>query len=361
MITVNHLRKSFRNADGTPLEVLRDVSCEIRQGDVISVIGPSGSGKSTFLHLLNLLERPDGGEIILDGENILQPGYPLERMRRKVGMVFQQFNLFEHMTVLENVTFAPHKLLKLSEADARKEAVELLRKVGMAEKADAAPRELSGGQKQRVAIARALAMHPEVILFDEPTSSLDPTMAGEVLSVIRQLAREKMTMLIVTHEMSFARSVSSRVFFMNDGVIYEEGTPKQVFDAPCRSATRAFVQGIRKVVFDIEGDDFDFFGMQTEISRFCIKYDIPEKINPIEHIVEEMVHVILSAYRPLRVVISHGELAGETAVAFMMKGRTVSPLQETEPDPISMGIVRGMSRTMIEETTRLGFRIKLIL
>ena len=215
MISVRHLSKTYHNPDGSSLQVLKDVNCEIGKGEIISIIGPSGTGKSTFLRALNLLDRPTGGEIIIDGENIIRKGYPAHLLRQKMGMVFQSFNLFPHMTVLENISLAPIKLLGMSKADANDQSLELLRTVGLAGKADVYPDSLSGGQKQRVAIARCLAMRPEVILFDEPTSALDPSMTGEVLSVIRQLARQRdITMLIVTHEMRFARDVSTRVFFM---------------------------------------------------------------------------------------------------------------------------------------------------
>ena len=190
---------------------------------------------------------------LAEGEDILQKGYSVNMLRQKMGMVFQSFNLFEHKTVLENVIFAPCQLRHESEAEARKEGLELLRKVGLAEKADVYPSSLSGGQKQRVAIARSLAMKPDVILFDEPTSALDPTMVGEVLSVIRQLAKEGLTMLIVTHEMKFARDVSTRIFFMYDGYIHEDGSPEQIFESPIHSATKAFVQRIRKEVFEVDG------------------------------------------------------------------------------------------------------------
>ena len=210
-----HLRKSYGS-----LDVLRDITADIHRGEVISIIGPSGTGKSTLLRCLNLLEQPTGGSIVVDGEDILAKGYPVNRLRQKMGMVFQSFNLFEHKTVLENVIFAPCQLRRMPEEEARREGLALLRKVGLAEKADVYPSSLSGGQKQRVAIARALAMKPDVILFDEPTSALDPTMVGEVLSVIRQLAKEGMTMLIVTHEMKFAHDVSTRIFFMYDGYIH---------------------------------------------------------------------------------------------------------------------------------------------
>ena len=227
MIQIKHLQKKFGN-----LEVLRDVNLNIKCGEVISIIGPSGTGKSTFLRCLNLLEQPTGGSIIIDGEEVLNGHINASKLRQKMGMVFQSFNLFNHLSVLENVCIGPIKLLGKSRQDAEAKAKELLKMVGMAEKADAMPEELSGGQKQRAAIARCLSMDPEIILFDEPTSALDPTMVSEVLSVIRALARQGMTMAIVTHEMSFARDVSTRVVYMDDGIIYEIGTPEEIFEHP---------------------------------------------------------------------------------------------------------------------------------
>ena len=213
MITVKHLSKVFNNA-GRELTVLRDVNCEISKGEVISVIGPSGTGKSTFLRCLNRLEEPSGGQIEIDGVDILDRNADVNRLRRKMGMVFQNFNLFEHLTILDNITLCPMTLLGQSREAAEARAMELLQLVGLREKAGSLPGELSGGQKQRAAIARCLAMNPEIILFDEPTSALDPTMVSEVLAVIRHLAGQGMTMAIVSHEMEFVRSVSSRVFFM---------------------------------------------------------------------------------------------------------------------------------------------------
>ena len=236
MISVSHLRKSF---GGVP--VLKDVSVEIGKGEVISVIGPSGTGKSTFLRCLNRLETPDGGSIVVGGVDVTAPGADLAAVRRKMGMVFQNFNLFGNLDVLGNVTAAQCDLLGTSKDAARQKAQELLDRVGLADRAEALPDELSGGQKQRVAIARALAMDPEILLFDEPTSALDPSMVGEVLSVIRDLAKSGMTMLVVTHEMGFARDVSTRILYMDEGVIYEEGTPEAVFSRPQKPKTVEFV------------------------------------------------------------------------------------------------------------------------
>ena len=218
MISIQHLKKVYPNV--TPFS---DVNVKIEKGEVISIIGPSGTGKSTLLRCLNLLETPTSGEIIVDGEAITAKGADISAVRRKMGMVFQAFNLFSHLTVIENIMLGPVDLLKLSRQEAYDEGMHLLNTVGLAEKALSYPDELSGGQKQRVAIARALAMKPEIILFDEPTSALDPTMVSEVLSVIRSLAREGLTMMIVTHEMKFARDVSTRIFYMDEGGIYEDG------------------------------------------------------------------------------------------------------------------------------------------
>ena len=236
MISVTHLRKSFNG-----VAVLKDVNAEIERGEVISVIGPSGTGKSTFLRCLNRLETPDGGSIVVDGVDVTAPKVDLAAVRRKMGMVFQNFNLFGNHTVLGNVMAAPCDLLKVPASEAKRKALELLDRVGLANKAEALPDELSGGQKQRVAIARALAMDPEILLFDEPTSALDPTMVGEVLAVIKDLAKTGMTMLIVTHEMGFARDVSTRVFYMDEGTVYENGAPNEVFNRPQRPKTVEFV------------------------------------------------------------------------------------------------------------------------
>lgn len=357
MITVSHLSKTFYDPDGSAFQVLKDVSCDIHPGEVISIIGPSGTGKSTFLRALNLLDPPTGGSIVVDGENILEKGYPVHKLRQKMGMVFQNFNLFSHMTVLENVMYAPCKIRKVSVEKAREEGLSLLRKVGLAEKADVYPSLLSGGQKQRVAIARCLAMKPEVILFDEPTSALDPTMVGEVLSVIRQLAKEGMTMIIVTHEMKFARDVSSRVFFMCEGYIYEEGTPHQIFDAPQRSATKAFVQRIRKDVFDVRGEDFDFLDMETRIRRFCIKYNIAEKTEPALQACILMLDKVMADYFPMTVRITHSEMSDETALDFMVEGLQASPLKEGEN--ASLEKLRSLCKEIVEEPTTRGFRVKL--
>ena len=239
MIDVKNLKKSF----GDNL-VLDGINYHIEKGEKIVIVGPSGSGKSTFLRCLNLLEKPTDGEIWFEGTLISDPKCPIDRVRQKMGMVFQQFNLFPHMTVLKNMTLAPMKLLKLSKADAEKRATELLDRVGLADRANAYPNQLSGGQKQRVAIVRALCMQPDVMLFDEPTSALDPEMVGEVLGVMKKLAEDGMTMAVVTHEMGFAREVADRVLFIDEGIIMEEGTPEEIFGNPQSPRLKDFLSKV---------------------------------------------------------------------------------------------------------------------
>lgn len=361
MITIKHLSKRFNRPDGSVFEVLKDVNCNINRGEVISIIGPSGTGKSTFLRAINLLDPPTSGEILFDGDNILDKGYPLNKLRQKMGMVFQSFNLFEHLTILDNVTFAPMKLRGLTQKEATEEAMAMLRKVGMAEKRDAMPSDLSGGQKQRVAIARCLAMHPEVILFDEPTSALDPTMVGEVLSVMRQLAAEGMTMLIVTHEMHFAHDVSSRIFFMNEGIIYEDGTPQQVFEAPRRSATKAFVQRIHKLLFEVDGLDYDMFGIHSQMAAFCNKYNISAKRSTADRITDLMATSVMHTLYPYTLRMTHSEQSETTAIDFMKEGLSTSPLQADGIDPQTLSELRSLCQEIVEEPTSRGFRVKLII
>lgn len=239
MIEVKNLEKSFGE-----LQVLKGINETINEKEVVCVIGPSGSGKSTFLRCLNLLEEPTGGEVFLDGEKINSPEVDIDGIREKLGMVFQNFNLFPHMTVMDNITLAPIKVKKQEKGDAEKQAMELLETVGLSDKAKSYPSSLSGGQKQRVAIARALAMEPEVMLFDEPTSALDPEMVGEVLNVMKELAENGMTMVIVTHEMGFAREVADRVLFMDQGVIMEQGTPEELFGNPQNERTKSFLSKV---------------------------------------------------------------------------------------------------------------------
>lgn len=239
MIKIKNLKKSYGK-----LEVLKGIDTEIKEGEVISIIGPSGSGKSTFLRCINRLEEPTSGQIFIHGTDVLGKKVNINKIRENVGMVFQHFNLYPHKTVLENITLGPIKLKKISKMEAGKKAVELLKKVGLEDKRDVYPNKLSGGQKQRVAIARALAMDPKIMLFDEPTSALDPEMIGEVLKVMKELAQAGMTMIVVTHEMGFARNVANRVFFMDDGYILEDDLPKEIFDNPKNERTKEFLKKV---------------------------------------------------------------------------------------------------------------------
>jgi ABC-type polar amino acid transport system ATPase subunit len=239
VIKVSDLHKRFGK-----LDVLKGINTDIEKGEIVVIIGPSGSGKSTFLRCLNMLEEPDDGEVIFEGIKLNDKKCNIDEQRQKMGMVFQQFNLFPHMTILENIILAPTKLKKKSEEEAKEKAYELLKRVGLEDKADSYPNQLSGGQKQRIAIVRALAMSPEVMLFDEPTSALDPEMVGEVLEVMKGLAKDGMTMVVVTHEMGFAKEVGTRVMFMDDGLILEEGTPREVFNNPQNARTKEFLSKV---------------------------------------------------------------------------------------------------------------------
>ena len=239
MIHVNNLYKQFGE-----LEVLKGINEHVSKGEVVVVIGPSGSGKSTFLRCLNLLEKPTDGHILIEGQDITDKKNDINKLRQKVGMVFQHFNLFPHLTVLGNITLAPIKIKKMSKSDAENLALELLKKVGLVDKKDTYPVQLSGGQKQRIAIARALAMEPDIMLFDEPTSALDPEMVGDVLEVMKNLAKEGMTMVVVTHEMGFAREVGTRVLFMDEGVIVEQNKPVELFSNPQHESTKSFLKKI---------------------------------------------------------------------------------------------------------------------
>ena len=327
MIVVEHLRKEFPNV--TPL---KDVCTEINKGDVISIIGPSGTGKSTFLRCLNKLEHQTSGRIIVDGEDITDPKCDMTRVRRKMGMVFQSFNLFANLNVLENVISAPVNLLKVPQETAIEEAKVLLNRVGMLDKAESYPDELSGGQKQRVAIARAIAMKPEIILFDEPTSALDPTMVGEVLTVIRALAREGMTMMIVTHEMRFARDVSTRVFYMDEGVIYEEGSPQQIFDNPQKERTRRFIKRLKTLTLEVDSPTFDLIGQSTQIEVFGRDNLLtPKMIQNLNLILEEMTSATLVQRPdtlPIHAEIEYSDVDEAAEMTITYGGPAYNPLED---------------------------------
>lgn len=324
MIRIEHLKKEYPNV--TPLQ---DVNAEIHDGDVIAVIGPSGTGKSTLLRCINLLEKPTAGRIWIGEDEITDRRCNLSRIRQKLGMVFQSFNLFGNMTVIENIMFSPVDLKKMSRQEAYDKGIALLRSVGLAEKALNYPDELSGGQKQRVAIARALAMDPEIILFDEPTSALDPTMVDEVQAVIRELSKSGKTMVIVTHEMRFARAISNRVFYMDEGGIYEDGTPEQIFDHPKRERTRRFVKKLKVLELVIDSPDFDFIGAGSDIDRYCLQNEIFDRQrNRIRLVIEELVQQILLPRMPelrIRIVIEHAAQESGATVTITYSGEAFDP------------------------------------
>ena len=284
MIEIRNLTKEYENV--TPL---KDVSVTINDGDVIAVIGPSGTGKSTLLRCINQLETPTSGQIIVDGQDITAPGCDLNEVRKKMGMVFQSFNLFGHLTVLENIMNPQITLLGRSRQEAYDKAMELLDKVGLWAKALNYPDELSGGQQQRIAIARTLAMDPEIILFDEPTSALDPSMIGEVQSIIRMIAKTGRTMMIVTHEMDFAKKISNRVLFMDGGNIYEEGTPKEIFENPKKEKTIRFIKRLTSLTYRIENRDFNFEALADELQLYAEKLLIEnDRTSKIQIALEEI-------------------------------------------------------------------------
>lgn len=359
MIQISHLRKEYPNV--TPL---KDVNCEINKGDVISIIGPSGTGKSTFLRCLNQLEKPTSGTVIFEGEEITGPKCRMEKVRQRMGMVFQSFNLFANLNIIDNITYAPVKLLGKSKEEARKEGMELLARVGLAEKANNFPDELSGGQKQRVAIARAIAMKPEVILFDEPTSALDPTMVGEVLHVIRSLAEEGMTMLIVTHEMKFAKDVSTRVFYMDEGGIYEEGTPKQIFEDPQKPRTRVFIKRLKQLNLTIENRHFDYVSCLSGIGQFGKDNQIREKtVNDLQLIFEEVIKQGITKKEgvfPVEVTMEYSGVDESVTVNAEYGGEDFDPI--TNADEISAAIVKGVApeikHTFEDGRNRLSFLVR---
>lgn len=337
MISIRHLKKVFPNA--TPL---LDVNAEIGRGEVVSIIGPSGTGKSTFLRCLNRLENPTAGEILIDGKSITSPSADVSALRRKMGMVFQSFNLFNHLTVLENIMVAQVDLLHRTRKEAYEKSMALLHMVGLADKALDLPEELSGGQKQRAAIARTLAMDPEIVLFDEPTSALDPTMVGEVLAVIRNLSKQGLTMLIVTHEMKFARDISTRIFYMDEGVIYEEGTPEQIFEHPQKEKTRQFIRRLKVFEEKFSGGSMDYVGIVNRLYNFAEKNQISGKMSRnmlyvFEEIVaQSLVHKIPDTEEILMAMEYSGENEGLVA-KIEYGGNSLNPLDDI--DDVSRRVV----------------------
>ena len=338
IIAISHLKKSYPNV--TPLE---DVSAEIFKGDVITVIGPSGTGKSTLLRCINRLETPTDGELKVFGKDTSDKKVNLNMLRQRMGMVFQSFNLFGHLTVIENVILAPTVLKGVPRQKALMDGMELLRMVGMAQKAVSYPDELSGGQKQRVAIARTLAMEPEIVLFDEPTSALDPTMVGEVLSVMKRLASEGLTMIIVTHEMQFARDVSTRIFYMDEGIIYEEGAPDEIFDSPKRDKTRTFVKRLKTLTLSAESLDYDFIGMSESIRQFGEKNLLSKKqVENLRRVYEEILAQNLVPKQgvefPITVSVEYSEKEDSLEMRFAWHGERYNPMEDG--DELSVMLVK---------------------
>ena len=342
MIKIEHLKKEYPNV--TPL---KDVSVEIHDGDVISVIGPSGTGKSTLLRCINQMEKPTSGKVWMDGVEITDRKCDINKVRQKMGMVFQSFNLFGHLTVIENIMLSPMDLLGKTRQEAYDEGMRLLRMVGLAEKALNYPDELSGGQKQRIAIARTLAMNPDVILLDEPTSALDPTMVGEVQAVIRDLSKTGKTMMIVTHEMNFAKVISNRVFYMDEGGIYEDGTPEQIFDHPQRENTRRFIQKLKVLELNIESKDYDFLGMAGQIETYCNKNQIAPKIaSRIQLVFEETAQMLVSLLESphIRAVCEYSEAIESAEWTVSYSGECLDVTKEG--DDLILSLLRGTTEHM---------------
>lgn len=340
MISIKHLEKKFPNI--TPL---KDVNAEINKGDVISVIGPSGTGKSTLLRCINMLDPPTKGQIIINGQDVTDKKTDLRKVRNKLGMVFQSFNLFAHKMIIENVMMAPMDLFGVSKQEAFDEGVKYLKMVGLGQKLYAYPDELSGGQKQRVAIARCLAMKPEIILFDEPTSALDPTMVGEVQAVIRKLAEDGLTMMVVTHDMKFSKEIANRVFYMDEGVVYEEGTPEQIFDNPQKARTRAFVKRMKSFEYSIVSKDFDLYEMNSQIEQFA-KNNFMEarQLNNVELILEELIiNNIIKKTEDISIGLHYYEVDKCIELDLQYGGDEYNPYYNKEEDALSMLVVNQLT------------------
>lgn len=360
MISIRQLKKSFGNN-----VVLENINVEINKGDVIGVIGPSGCGKSTLIRCINLLEVPDSGEIRIDGVNIAEKNAPIDSIRQKMGMVYQNFNLFSHKTVLENVIMAPIHLLRIPKKQAIEEAFSVLKMVGMSHRADFMPDQLSGGQKQRAAIARCLAMKPEIILFDEPTSALDPTMIDEVLAVIRKLVKTGITSVIVTHEMGFARNIANRIFFMEERGIYEEGTPDEIFDHPKREKTKIFIQKLKIFEYKLQIRQLDIYELAGKLSEYGQKYDIAKRqMNGLNLILEEIL-VFLSQNADHKdmtsVIVSYQEANQQIQLEIRYGSPSMNVLEHPDFDEISRQLIQGLATEISCLPGEMGYTLKLTL
>lgn len=369
VIEIRGLKKSFGS-----LEVLHGINFSVEEGEKIVIIGGSGCGKSVFLRCLELLEIPDDGKIFIDGEEITAPNCNIDKVRQKIGMVYQKFNLFSNMNVMENLCIAPIKLLKMSKAEAEKKAVDLLSQVGLLSKAKVFPEVLSGGQQQRIAICRALMMNPKVILFDEPTSALDPTMVGEVLAVIRMLAKRNLTMLIVTHEMNFAKEVADKILFFADGGIYEQGTPQEIFESPKREKTVAFIQRQKYFHYEVSEKNFDLPEMQSHIEIFSEKYGLSRKYLQrvqlsCEEIIFELLNNCYDGEEKIFISVDIIYIEAKKIVEFKIScaGKNYNPLKEKNSEVelednlgrmILENLTQNFSHVYEEGMNKINFRLK---
>ena len=343
IISVRNLEKRF--GDNV---ILKNVNADIEKGEVISIIGPSGTGKSTLLRAINFLDPPTDGEVFFEGELLTKKN--IDATRRRMVMVFQSFGLFSHLDVMENLNAGQTKLLGRTKAEAEEKSMELLKAVGLAERADFYPRQLSGGQKQRVAIARCLAMSPEVILFDEPTSALDPTMVSEVTAVMRNLAKSGITMLVVTHEMDFAKDISNRMFYMDEGGIYEEGSPSEIFSSPKKPKTQAFVYNVRSYNYEIGSKDFDYVEMLSGVENFCFRFAIERKIaNKLQLLAEELViNIVTPKFGACSLSVNYSEKLGIYELSVSYGGENYDALENAEDD-LSKMMVKGNASEILHE------------
>ncbi len=330
MIEIRGLHKSFGQT-----KVLTGLDLSVREGEIVVIIGNSGCGKSVMLRCIEMLEKPDAGTIIVNGQEITAKNSDINRIRRSVGMVYQDFGLFSNMNVMENLCIAPIKLLKMSPKDARKKALDLLRTVGLADRANSRVSVLSGGQKQRVAICRAMMMDPKIMLFDEPTSALDPTMVGEVLATIRMLSRRGLTMVIVTHEMDFARKIADRVVFLADGGIYEQGTPEEIFGYPRREKTLDFIRKQKHLVCHVDRRGFDLLELQGSIQNFAIKYGLSEnECYRLQICAEEMICMLVDSVPDDKIDInmnlSFSETEQTSELTFQSRGVSFNPFEQLD-------------------------------
>jgi len=346
MIQLVNLCKSYDN-----LTVFKDINLTVSKGECVAVIGPSGTGKSVLFRTIALLEKPDSGQVIINGTDITRKDVNINKVREKLGMVYQGFHLFSHLNVIDNITLAPVKVGGVSKYDAQKNAMELLSMVGLTDKEISYPHQLSGGQQQRVAIARSLAMNPEIILFDEPTSALDPTMTGEVLAIIRKLARSGLTMMISTHEMRFAQDVASKVIYMDEKGVYEQGTAEQIFQNPKREKTRMFIRKLKVFSYSITSRGFDMVEMNVKIELFCQKYNIEvKKVNHIQLVIEELILEVFGKTKndntlKIDFTIEYSEERGEILIIFSYENEFFNPFDVSQgEDHLGMVLISGIAK-----------------